>query len=50
MPSRQKINPTYFVIVCVVAVVAMFVGSIVISMAVVQAERAAPTEPAGDSN
>lgn len=41
-PKTPPVKPVYIALVCVVAVAAMFIGSIVISVAVVKAERAQP--------
>jgi amino acid transporter len=43
----EKINPVIVLVVCLCVVAMMFVGSIVISTMVVQAER---TQPAADSS
>jgi len=50
MANRQRIKPVYFVIVCVIAIVTMFAGSIAISVAVVHAERSSAANANGDSN
>lgn len=42
MPKPPPIKPQYIALLCVLAVVILFAGSIIISVAVVQAERAAP--------
>lgn len=49
MSEPPPIKPAYIALACILAVAAMFVGSIVISVAAVQAERAAPAAPSGDS-
>jgi len=41
-PQNQPIKPLTIALICAAAVALMFIGSIVISVAVVQAERAAP--------
>jgi hypothetical protein len=45
----QHVKPIYIAIACIAAVAAMFVGSIVISIAVVKAENAAPATTQGDN-
>jgi len=45
MPKQPPIKPQYIALICVLAVAVLFVGSIVISVAVVRAEHAAPTQP-----
>jgi len=45
-PKPPSVKPAYIALICILAVAAMFVGSIVISVAVVQAERAAPASDA----
>lgn len=42
MPKPSPVKPAHIALICILAVAVMFVGSIVISVAVVQAERAAP--------
>jgi hypothetical protein len=42
-PQSQPIKPLTIALICAAAVAMMFVGSIVIGVAIVQAERAAPT-------
>ena len=45
MPKQPPIKPQYIALICVLAVVLLFAGSIIVSVAVVQAERAAPEQP-----
>jgi hypothetical protein len=45
MPQTPPIKPHYIALICVLAVAVLFVGSIVISVAVVQAEHVAPAQP-----
>ncbi|MGB8365145.1 MAG: hypothetical protein ACLQUZ_05840 [Rhizomicrobium sp.] len=45
----QPVKPLYIALACVVAVTAMFAGSIIISVAVVKAENAAPQQGASDT-
>ena len=45
MPKQPTVKPSHIALICILAVGIMFVGSIAISMAVVQAERAAPAAP-----
>ena len=45
MPKPPTIKPQYIALICVLAVALLFVGSIVISVAVVQAEHAQPERP-----
>lgn len=40
--KQQPVKPLIIALICVMAVAVMFVGSIIIGVAVVQAERAAP--------
>jgi len=42
MAKPPAVKPHHIALICILAVAAMFIGSIVISVAVVQAERAAP--------
>lgn len=42
MPKKPAVNPRIIALICVLAVLTMFAGSIAISLAVVKAERAAP--------
>jgi hypothetical protein len=44
MPKQPPIKPQTIALICVLAVAILFVGSIVISVAVVQAEHAAPEQ------
>jgi hypothetical protein len=45
MPKQPPIKAQYIALLCVLAVAVLFAGSIIISVAVVQAERAAPVSP-----
>jgi len=40
--SEPPVKPLYIALICAAAVLAMFLGSIVISVAVVQSERSTP--------
>ena len=42
MPRQPIVKPSHIALICILAVAAMFAGSIVISVAVVQAEHATP--------
>jgi hypothetical protein len=42
MAKQPAVKPHHIALICILAVAAMFIGSIVISVAVVQAERAQP--------
>jgi hypothetical protein len=42
MPKEPPIKPHHIALICVLAVAVLFVGSIVIGTAVIQAEHAAP--------
>jgi len=42
MAKPPAVKPQHIALICILAVATMFIGSIVISVAVVQAERAAP--------
>jgi len=44
MPEQPPVKPHIIALICAIAVGLMFVGSIVIGVAVVQAERAAPEQ------
>jgi hypothetical protein len=46
-PQKPALKPTHIALICVLAVAAMFAGSILISIAVVQAGKA-PAEVTGD--
>lgn len=48
--KQQHVKPLYIALACVVAVAAMFAGSIIISVAVVKAENAAPAAPDADDS
>jgi cytochrome c-type biogenesis protein CcmH/NrfF len=48
MPQQPPIKPQTIALICVLAVALLFAGSIVISVAVVQAEHAQP-EQSSDS-
>jgi hypothetical protein len=45
MPQQPTIKPHTIALICVLAVAILFAGSIIISVAVVQAEHAAPEQP-----
>ncbi len=45
-PQNQPIKPLTIALICAVAVAMMFIGSIVIGAAIVQAEHAAPASNA----
>ena len=45
MPKQPPVKPQTIALICVLAVALLFVGSIVISVAVVQAEHAQPEPP-----
>jgi hypothetical protein len=45
MAKEPPIKPQYIALICVLAVLVLFVGSIAIGVAVIQAEHAAPAEP-----
>jgi hypothetical protein len=45
MSQTPPIKPHTIALICVLAVAVLFVGSIVISVAVVQAEHVAPAQP-----
>jgi hypothetical protein len=47
-PKPPAIKPGHIVLICILAVAIFFVGSIAISIAVIQAEHAAPA-PSADS-
>jgi len=42
MPRQPIVKPSHIALICILAVAVMFAGSIAISVAVVQAEHAAP--------
>jgi hypothetical protein len=42
---QPSVKPSHIALICILAVGVMFVGSIVIGAAVVQAERASPAAP-----
>ena len=44
MPKQPSVKPSHIALICVLAVAVVFVGSIAIGVAVVQAERAAPAQ------
>jgi hypothetical protein len=44
MPKQPPIKPSHIALICVLAVLALFAGSIAIGVVVVQAERAAPPQ------
>jgi hypothetical protein len=44
MSKQPTVKPSHIALICILAVGVMFVGSIVISVAVVQAEHAAPAD------
>lgn len=50
MPPANPVKPIYIALACVIAVVAMFAGSIAISIAVVKAENTAPAADANDAH
>jgi hypothetical protein len=45
MPRQPPIKPQTIALICVLAVALLFAGSIVISVAVIQAEHTAPEQP-----
>ena len=45
MPKQPALKPHYIALICVLAVAVLFVGSIVIGAAVIQAEHVAPAQP-----
>jgi hypothetical protein len=45
MPKQPPLKPQYIALICVLAVAVLFAGSIAISVAVIQAEHAAPAQP-----
>lgn len=45
MPKPPSIKPQYIALICVLAVALLFAGSIVIGVAVIQAEHVAPAQP-----
>jgi hypothetical protein len=45
MPKQPPIKPHIIALICVLAVAILFVGSIVIGVAVIQAEHAVPAQP-----
>ena len=45
MPRQPTVKPSHIALICFLAVAVMFVGSIVIGVAVVQAEHAPPAAP-----
>jgi hypothetical protein len=45
MPEQSTVKPRTIALICAAAAGLLFVGSIVIGVAVVQAERAAPEQP-----
>ena len=45
MPKQPPVKPQLIALICVLVVAVLFAGSIVIGMAVVQAEHAAPAQP-----
>jgi len=44
MPKQPAIKPHTIALICILAVAVLFVGSIVIGAAVIQAEHAAPAQ------
>lgn len=49
MSKPPPVKPAHIALACILAVAAMFVGSIVIGVAVVQADRAMHTAQSGNS-
>jgi len=45
MPEQSTVKPRTIALICAVAAGLLFVGSIVIGVAVVQAEHVAPAQP-----
>jgi len=44
MPKEPPINTRHIALICILAVAILFVGSIIISVAVIQAEHAQPMQ------
>ncbi|HTW36670.1 MAG TPA: hypothetical protein VMD53_18780 [Rhizomicrobium sp.] len=45
MPKQPPVKPHTIALICILAVALLFVGSIAISVAVIQAEHAQPMQP-----